>query len=65
LEVGRRKWWRCPSAGRSLGWMSLVERGRGGRVKRDQTKKDEGGGVGNEKKKEEGVRWSRIGRGEY
>lgn len=45
--------------------MSLVERGRGGRVKRDQTKKDEGGGVGNEKKKEEGVRWSRIGRGEY
>lgn len=59
--------WRCPSEGRSLGWRSWVERGRGGRLKRDQTKKDEGGG-GNEKKrkkkKEEGVRWSRIGKGD-
>lgn len=57
-------WRRCPSAGRSLGWRSLVERGRGGRLKRDQTKKDEDGDGGNEKKKQEGVRGSRIGRGD-
>lgn len=38
------------------------ERGLGGSLKRDQTKKDEGVvGVGNEKKKQEGVRWRQIG----
>lgn len=48
--------WRCPSVGRR----SLVERGRGGRLKRDRTKKGEGG-VGNEKKKKK----KEIGRGDY
>lgn len=43
--------------------MSLVERGRGGSLERDQTKKGEVGVVGNEKKQQEGVvRWSQIGK---